>query len=202
MKFILASASPRRRELLKLIGLDPRVIVPSINEERKPAESLEKFIERITVSKGYSVYNEQYFDSVVLSADTIVLLEDTILGKPLDRNDAFNILRALSGNRHEVWTGISLLYRDKMLFDQTRTAVYFEEITDQEIDYYLDNETYSDKAGAYAIQGKASVFVKRIEGCYFNVMGLPLHLFMQMLKKIDIHLYSFPPGDNRIHNQI
>lgn len=133
-------------------------------------------------------------NSVILSADTIVLLQNKILGKPIDRRHAYTMLASLSNQMHEVWTGISIAYQQKVLFDYQRTKVYFEKISDSEIEYYLDNEQYLDKAGAYAIQGRASVFVKKIEGCYFNVMGLPLHLIMQMLKRIGIQIYSSQAG--------
>ena len=190
MDFILASSSPRRKELLNLVGIDPLVICPDIKEKIIDGESLEKFLERITAEKAWCIYRDIYLNSVIFSADTIVLLQDKIMGKPVDRRHAYNMLASLSDQMHEVWTGISIVYKQKIFFDHQRTKVYFEKISDSEIEYYLDHEQYLDKAGAYAIQGRASVFVKRIEGCYFNVMGLPLHLIMQMLKKIDIQIYS------------
>ena len=190
MDFILASSSPRRKELLNLVGIDPLVICPDIRENIIDGESLEKFLKRITAEKARGIYRDTYLNSVILSADTIVLLQDKILGKPVDRRHAYTMLASLSDQMHEVWTGISIVYKQKILFDYQRTKVYFEKISDSEIEYYLDHEQYLDKAGAYAIQGRASVFVKKIDGCYFNVMGLPLHLIMQMLKKIDIQIYS------------
>ncbi len=190
MDFILASSSPRRKELLNLVGIDPLVISPDIKENLIDGESLEKFLERITAEKAWSIYRNTYLNSVIFSADTIVLLHDKILGKPVDRRHATTMLASLSDQMHEVWTGISILYQQKIYFDYQRTNVYFEKISHSEIEYYLDHEQYLDKAGAYAIQGRASVFVKKINGCYFNVMGLPLHMIMQMLKKIDIQIYS------------
>lgn len=195
MKIILASASPRRRELLQLVGIDPEVIAPQIDEEIRPGESLEKFLMRVTREKSASVYSEKYDDALILSADTIVLLKGSVIGKPVDRNNAYEILRKLSGKVHEVWTGVSIFHLGKYWFDLSRTRVFFEEISDREIFDYLDDEHYMDKAGAYAIQGRAAVFVKKIEGCYFNVMGFPLHLFSRMLKRLGFSIGDLEPAE-------
>jgi len=190
MKLILASSSPRRDELLRLLSIEPRIIVPTVDENRRADESTEMFLQRVAISKGEVVYRDAFFEVPLVSADTIVLCEDTIIGKPVDRVDAFGMLKRLSDNVHEVLTGISILYKGTSHYDFARTCVEFTEISDNEINYYLDNENYQDKAGAYAIQGKASVFVKKIDGCYFNVMGFPLNLFYNMLKRIGIELFK------------
>ena len=190
MKIILASSSPRRRELLKLIGLEPEIIVPAVEEELKPAESKEDFIKRVCLEKGRFVYKEEFYNVPVVSSATIVCINDTILGKPAHRQAAFNMLKTLSGKKHEVITGLSILYKGENYFDSAVTQVYFTALSGAEIDFYLDKKEYADKAGAYGIQGKASVFVERIEGCYFNVMGFPLSLFYKMLKKIGLEIYS------------
>lgn len=187
--FILASSSPRRKELLKLVGIEPRIIIPTVDERIKPGEPIETFLRRVTISKGDSVYKEEFYDIPIISADTIVLCENRLIGKPVDRAEASEFLRTLSNNVHEVWTGVSMRYRGTPYYDYARTRVVFADITDEELRYYLDNEDYLDKAGAYAIQGRASVFVKKIDGCYFNVMGFPLNLFYNMLKEIGIHIY-------------
>lgn len=190
MKIILVSSSPRRKELLKLIGLEPEVIEPMVKEHIKLKEKSLDFLKRLTILKGNSVYINEYFNSIIISSDTIVLLGNKIIGKPKDREDAFCILKSLSKNVHEVWTGVSIIYKGKTYFDYAKTKVFFEEIKDDEINCYLDNEDYMDKAGAYAIQGRASVFVKKIDGCFFNVMGFPLNLFFNMLKNIGINIYK------------
>lgn len=190
MKFILASSSPRRKELLSLVGISPLVLFPDVEEHILDGESLKDFLKRVTAEKARSVYQSKYFNSVLLSADTIVLLNDEVLGKPTDRDHARTTLMALSDQMHEVWTGVSVFYRQKIRFDYERTRVYFEKISESDIEHYLNHEEYLDKAGAYAIQGRASVFVKKINGCYFNVMGLPLHLMKQMLRKMGVQLYS------------
>lgn len=189
MEIILASSSPRRLELLRLIGLEPRVIIPMIDEEIKPGESVDDFVHRLTKQKGEAIYRDEFFEIPVISSDTVVYINRTILGKPEDRQDAFDMLKNLSGNVHEVMTGVGILYRGECIVDHVVTRVYFKRLSGEEIDYYLDSEEYGDKAGAYGIQGKASIFVEKIEGCYFNVMGFPLNLFYTMLKKIGIEIY-------------
>lgn len=190
MKIVLASASPRRKELLQLIGLDPEIIPPDIDEVSRPAEAIDAFLQRVTIAKGIEVYKKKYFSSLLISADTVVLLGDSLIGKPADREDAFRMLNRLSGQCHEVLTGLALMYRGETRFDISRTHVYFKELDDREINFYLDHENFMDKAGAYAIQGRAAVFVERIEGCYFNVMGFPLNMFYCMVKERGLSLYD------------
>jgi septum formation protein len=190
MDIILASSSPRRKELLKLLGIEPRIIVPTVDEDIKPGEPVETFIRRVAIAKGQAVYRDNYYHTPIISADTIVLCENKLIGKPRTRSEAFGFLKTLSNNVHDVLTGVSILYHGTSHYDFARTRVEFTGIADEELNYYLDNENYMDKAGAYAIQGKASVFIKKIDGCYFNVMGFPLNLFYTMLKKIGIHIYS------------
>lgn len=190
MRIILASSSPRRKELLELLGLSPEVIVPITNEEITSGELIENFLKRVTEAKGRSVYQENFYNDLLVSADTVVILGNRIIGKPQDRNDAFDILKSLSANKHEVWTGLAIFHKGNTTYDFTCTNVYFENLSEREINYYLDNENYEDKAGAYAIQGLASVFVRRIEGCFFNVMGFPLNLFFKMLKRNGIEIYD------------
>ena len=190
MKIVLASASPRRKELLQLIGLNPEIIIPDIAEILRPAEAPAVFLERVAIAKGIEVYKKKFYSHLLVSADTVVLLGDSLIGKPADRKDAFGMLRQLSGQRHEVLTGISLMYQGETCFEISRTAVYFKELADKEISFYLDHENFLDKAGAYAIQGLAAVFVKRIDGCFFNVMGFPLNLFYRMVKDRGLNLYD------------
>ena len=193
MKFILASSSPRRKELLKLVGIEPEIVIPEVDEGIRSEESIDVFLRRVTLTKGEAVYRDAFFDSPVISADTIVMCENRMIGKPGSRGDAFVFLKTLSDNMHEVLTGVCIRYRGVSHYDYACTRVFFNEISDDEINYYLDNEDYMDKAGAYAIQGKASVFVKKIEGCYFNVMGFPLNRFYKMLKNIGINIYQNNP---------
>jgi septum formation protein len=190
MKIVLASASPRRKELLQLIGLNPEIIPPDIDEAPRPVEAIDDFLERVTIAKGIEVYKKKFFSHLLISADTVVLLDDSLIGKPVDRKDAFSMLSRLSGQRHEVLTGISLMHQGETSFEISRTAVYFRELADSEIDFYLDHENFLDKAGAYAIQGRAALFVERIDGCFFNVMGFPLNLFYRMVSERGLDLYE------------
>ncbi len=190
MKVILASASPRRRELLKLIGLDPEVRIPEVNEDMEAGEPIERYLERVAISKSMNVYRKQFFSSLVVSADTVVLIDGRFIGKPIDRRDASDMLRRLSGRNHEVWTGIALMHRGETCFRSARTQVIFKTLNEREIEHYLDHEEYMDKAGAYAVQGRAAIFVERIEGCFFNVMGFPLNLFYTMTGNLGIRLFD------------
>ncbi|TFG81039.1 MAG: septum formation protein Maf [Chrysiogenales bacterium] len=190
MKVVLASASPRRKELLQLIGLNPEIIPPDINEVVRPAEAIDAFLERVTISKGIEVYKKKHFSHLLISADTVVLLNDSLIGKPADRDDAFRMLNQLSGQRHEVLTGLALMYQGDTRFAISRTHVYFKPLQEREINFYLDHENFMDKAGAYAIQGRAAIFVERIDGCFFNVMGFPLNLFYRMLGERELDLYA------------
>ena len=188
-RIILASSSPRRKELLELVGVKPEIIIPQADETPLANESVEAFLRRVTIAKGSSVYQEDLADSLIISSDTIVLLNGRMIGKPRDPADARVILQELSGHMHEVWTGVAVFSNGDILYDVSKTRVYFNSISDGELDFYLENEHYMDKAGAYAIQGKASVFIERIDGCYFNVMGFPLNMFYRMLKQLGVELY-------------
>ncbi len=185
---ILASSSPRRLELLNLINIKPEVQNPRVKEEILAGEDPESFVSRIAAEKGKYIRNASYSDDLIISADTIVLIENKMIGKPSGREDAFRMLELLSGKIHKVITGVSLLYKDKEIIRNSVTEVKFSNINGREINKYLDNESYMDKAGAYAIQGKASIFVEKINGCYFNVMGFPLNLFYSMIKILNISI--------------
>ena len=190
MNIILASASPRRKELLQLIGLNPKVIFPDIDEKARPIETIDAFLERVTIAKGIEVYKKKYFSHLLVSADTVVLLNGSLIGKPVDREHAFTMLSRLSGERHEVLTGLALIYQGETRFAISRTHVFFKALSEREINFYLDCENFMDKAGAYAIQGRAAIFVERIDGCFFNVMGFPLNLFYRMLGERGLDLYA------------
>ena len=174
MKLILASASPRRREILELIGLAPDAIIPSDADETtpeglSPAEQVRLLARR----KGESILPKTGEDDLILASDTLVACDGVVLGKPHDRGDAFRMLRMLSGRTHEVCTGVCLLYRGKTDVFVNRTQVEFYPLTDGEINAYLDTGEPFDKAGAYGIQGRGAVLVKGIRGDFFSVMGLP-----------------------------
>ena len=181
MNIILASASPRRRELLSLLIPDFTVLTAAADEstsETSPAA----MVMDISRKKALAVAPLADGD-IIIAADTLVFCGGTPLGKPHDADDAKEMLRALSGRSHEVYTGICLLRRDgQLLSDYERTAVRFCALSEQEIADYAATEEPYDKAGAYAIQGYASRFIEGIDGCYFNVVGLPVHKLYADLK--------------------
>jgi septum formation protein len=183
---ILASASPRRHELLLAAGL-PHIVRPSaIPEEPLPAESPAAFVQRMAHEKALAVPHAPA--DIVLAADTVVSLgagpNPEILGKPRDDQDARRMLRLLSGRNHFVYTGICLLAGHRLIQDLATTTVSFAPLTDQEIEEYTRSGETRDKAGAYAIQGWASRFVTQIQGSYHNVVGLPVSLVYAHLKSL------------------
>ena len=182
---ILASNSPRRKDLLELIDLPFKVIISSVHEDfnidLKPIE----FAKHYANLKALDVANK-YPDSLVIGADTIVVLDNKIIGKPVDENDSKLMLRALSGRTHTVITGVSIVWQEKNIIDtfNEETKVTFQELTDDQIEYYVDNYHPLDKAGSYGIQDWFAVCVKKIDGCFYNVMGMPLSKFYQHFTKI------------------
>lgn len=183
MKIILASGSPRRREILSKMGFDVEV-VPSAEE--KPSDiplSPEDTVQFLAVEKG-SEAKEKYFDEIVVSADTIVAFGDEIMGKPRDREDAFRMLSLLSGKTHRVLTAYAVFYKGKSFSKVVSTEVEFYHLKKEEIDWYIDSLECFDKAGAYGIQGLGAYLVKEIRGDYLNVVGFPLADFCHSLKFI------------------
>ncbi len=183
-RFILASSSPRRKALLEIIHIYPEIIPPSFPEIRKKGEDIYHFLQRVSIGKGRSILTKERKQAIVISADTIVVIDDLILGKPESREDAFRILSMLSGRVHTVISGVAIHYQDRCSYGYRETEVFFDKLKDSDIHHYLDYAHYMDKAGAYGIQGLASKFIRKIDGCYFNVMGFPINLFSQMLNKI------------------
>lgn len=188
MKLILASASPRRRELLGMLGLHIDIFVPDTEEDcdrsvfspdelvmglacRKVRAAAEQLIQR----------GDNLDDAVILAADTVVALDGTILEKPTDEDDAHRMLSMLSSRRHDVFTGIAAIHRGRLAVDVQTTGVYFRSLSEEMIRSYIASGEPMDKAGAYGIQSRGSLFVDRIDGDYFNVVGLPLVRVDEML---------------------
>ena len=179
---VLASQSPRRKELLEVLGIPFSIVVPETDERPRTGESPEDYVVRVAREKAMNV-SLRVANSVVLSADTVVTIDGHILGKPRDRSDAIRMLTQLSGREHQVFTAVCVLdQRDDQIREALeKTAVSFRRLTGREIEDYVGRENVMDKAGAYAIQGFASVFIPRISGSYSNVMGLPLAMVYELL---------------------
>ncbi|MEG1482488.1 Maf-like protein [Clostridium sp.] len=187
MKYILASASARRQELLKRIVKDFDIIVSDFDENIiKFKGSIDKYVEDIALGKAKAILSDAGNDSIIISADTVVSYKGEILGKPKDKEDAFRMLTMLSGNTHEVYSGVCIINTktNEILTDSFKTVVAFSEISDEDKLNYIESGSPLDKAGSYGIQDEGGVFVEGINGCYYNVVGLPLNKVKEMLKKI------------------
>lgn len=184
-KIILASKSPRREYLLKLLGLNFDIIPSNIDESQFILTSPSDFVETLSKEKAQVIAN-LHTDTIIIAADTIVWLENEVLSKPKSYDEAFKMLRKLSNNTHEVFTGITVLHKNatKIISKVSRTEVTFRYLTDEEIDAYIKTGSPFDKAGAYGIQDDfGAVFVSNIKGCYYNIVGLPLSLLYDILKE-------------------
>ena len=186
---ILASASPRRRELLNLLGIPFTCVVSGADEHIFDADALSpaELVQCLARQKAEAAASLLKSPAVVIGADTIVVLEGRVLGKPADEADARFMLQSLAGRIHEVYTGLCVLESDtqRSISAAERTAVHFGPMTEEEICAYVATGEPMDKAGAYAIQGKCAPYIERIEGCYYNVMGLPLFRLRQVLANFD-----------------
>ena len=181
---ILASQSPRRRDLLERAGISFTVRAVEIDERVREQEAPQQYVRRLAVGKAMAVPREA--GACVLAADTTVVLGSEMLGKPADDKEAARMLTALAGRSHEVITGICLFYRQELFIDAAVTTVHFGAMTAEEIESYVATGEPMDKAGAYAIQGIASRYITGIEGCYSNVVGLPVSLVCRYLGKLGV----------------
>lgn len=185
---ILASASPRRKEILENFGFSFKTIVKNIDETSDKTRAEEKILE-IAEKKARAAAID-FPDENVIGADTVVVVDGKILGKPKDKKEAFSMLKSLSGRSHEVITAFSFININKNISysDYEITKVYFKNLTDDEINWYINTKEPMDKAGAYGIQGKGAFFVEKIEGDFFSVMGFPLGKFVRFLNKTGFNL--------------
>lgn len=185
---ILASASPRRKEILENFGFSFKTIVKNIDETSDKTRAEEKILE-IAEKKARAVAKD-FPDENVVGADTVVVVDGKILGKPKDEKEASAMLKSLSGRSHEVITAFSFINLNKNIsYSECEvTKVYFKNLTDSEINWYINTKEPMDKAGAYGIQGKGAFFVEKIEGDFFSVMGFPLGRFVRFLNKTGFNL--------------
>lgn len=181
-QLILASASPRREELLKHLNLDFEIITEDIEETFNHNLDIKSQIENIAFNKANVVY-QKHQDKIVIGADTVIIFEDEIIGKPHTKENAIKILERLSGKSHIVLTAVAIISKEKTSIFASETEVEFYDLSHQEIIDYVDTLEPLDKAGAYTIQGLSSIFIKKINGDYYSVMGLPIAKLYQVLKE-------------------
>jgi nucleoside triphosphate pyrophosphatase len=187
MRFILASSSPRRRELLTSIGLDFDVVPSHTPEEHQPGEAPEEYVARLSRDKANAIATK-HRSQWVIAADTTVLLGDQLLEKPADKADAVRMLSLIAGQTHIVYTGVTLQNLDRQ-YRETRVAeseVRILPLSPSDVEWYVATGEPLDKAGAYAVQGIGAMFIESIHGSYTNVVGLPLAMLFQMMRKVGI----------------
>lgn len=183
-RLILASSSPRRKELLEQVGLKFDIFSPDIDESVLPNEQIEAYVERLAVQKVQAVLS-QFPDATVIAADTSLVLNHQIIGKPKSKQHAFEIWTRLSGHQHDVLSGVCVANAQQIKTSVVRTGVEFQRLSPQIMEDYWATGEPIGKAGGYAIQGYAAQFIPRIEGSYSNVVGLPLHETMSLLKQVN-----------------
>ena len=186
MKFILASKSPRRKEILKKINLNFKIYSSDLNEKNvvNNYKYSSSYCKNLAIKKATLVSNN-FPENYVIGADTIVIYKNIILNKPKNRKEAFNHLNLLNNSKHTVCTGVALINKSKKIKKSfiDKTEVYFNKLTNKEINYYIDKYRPYDKAGSYAIQEYSNVFIKKINGCFYNVVGFPLSKFYKLFNK-------------------
>ncbi|MDQ1912390.1 Maf family protein [Paenibacillus sp. GD4] len=191
---ILASSSPRRQELIRSLHLPHEIIVSDVNEDTEPGLSPEQIVEQLSRRKAEAVYErckrekDSIRQGIVIGSDTIVVLDGEVLGKPADEEDSLRMLQSLQGRPHQVFSGVACidLATGEQLVSHQRTNVYMKPLTEEQIRRYISTGEPKDKAGSYAIQGLGATIVERIEGDYFNVIGLPMSLLSDLLGRLGV----------------
>lgn len=184
-QFILASQSPRRSALLDIVGAKFETLVPDVDEGQFTGSHPEEVVARLSKEKAVAVLNRGV-ELPVVAADTVVAVEGKILGKPADGDEAYSMLKTLSGKWHQVYSGITVATQDEVRTEVEMTEVKFRQLSDSEIKEYIATGEPMDKAGSYGIQGKGALLVERINGDYYNVMGLPLVRLLRMLRELGV----------------
>jgi septum formation protein len=199
---ILASSSPRRRQLLQLAGLDFTVESADLDESVQPGESPAAYVQRLAVEKAHAIWERHRTEGaeglIVLGADTTVVCDGAILGKPSDPMDARRMLGMLAGRTHQVLTGIAAVSSRGLFSEIEITQVFFDLIDEEELNHYIASGEPMDKAGAYGIQGYAARWIPRVEGCFFNVVGLPIARTMALLAKAQEGRSETQPPPSRL----
>lgn len=182
MVFILASQSPRRKELLQRILPEFKIVPAKIDEKVNEKDTPIEYVQKMACRKAQQIAKD-YPDDIVIGCDTIVALDNKILGKPVSRTDGYNMLSMLSGKTHDVYTSVVLTKNKQKLATTVLSRVTFYTLSDQEINGYLETNDYLDKAGGYGIQGQGALFVKQIKGDYYSIVGLPIATLHRMLQE-------------------
>jgi septum formation protein len=191
MNFILASASERRQELLKRIIDGFEIVVSNFDESTVPYNGdCEDYVKKLAYEKAREVCESLEKNGIIIGCDTVVYQNGNILGKPRDKAHAFEMLKNLSGASHKVYSGLAVIdtYNNEVRTQAVSTEVYFSKLSEKQIEDYINSKEPMDKAGAYGIQGKAGIFVEKIHGDYYNVVGLPLNTLYYMLKEMGVNL--------------
>lgn len=190
MKIILASKSPRRKELLDLLNVEYEVMVSDVDETLQEELTIEEQAKRLAYRKAKTVFDKTTGDRIVIGSDTMVMKNNKIYGKPKSKENAFEMLKELKNTKHEVITGLAILVekdgKQEEHIEYDKTEVYVKDMLQEEIKKWIQTGEAMDKAGAYAIQGEFAVFIEKIKGNYTTVMGLPIHKVYDILKKYDI----------------
>ena len=191
MDIILASNSPRRRELLGQMGIKGfKVAAPDVDETVEGNLHPAQIVEELSLRKAKAAAVKNDGDGLIIAADTVVALEGAVLGKPRDERDAFSMLSALSGNRHDVYTGVTVMLGGRVVTEHERTSVTFRDVEPEEIRAYIATGEPMDKAGAYGIQGRGALLVSGIQGDYCNVVGLPVYRLGRILAGLGVNLMA------------
>jgi nucleoside triphosphate pyrophosphatase len=191
IKVILASASPRRQEMLRDLQIDFKVTIPNIKEKWSLHQSAHKVATELAIRKTKQIRDR---GALVIGMDTLVVISRLKLGKPGNVEEARAMLQLLSGRTHQVITGVAMKWRGNTVSGVSVTKVRFRRIKEKEIEWYLESDEPYDKAGGYAIQGLARIFINRIDGCYYNVVGFPLTLFQILLRRLNLSILQLQRG--------
>jgi len=180
---ILASASPRRKEILEQAGINFKIIPSSYNEESLEITTIDEYSKKLSYYKALDVY-EKHPNDTIIASDTIVVIDNQILGKPKDFDDAYRMLNLLQGRKHSVITSVCIMHQDKTELFLSKSYVTFYKMSDTDIKEYINTKEPMDKAGSYAIQGKAAKYIRSISGDYYTIVGLPIAKVIKSLKKL------------------
>lgn len=187
ISLVLASTSPRRAQFLNELNIQYEVCNPNVDENMEPGKSASNLALELALKKAKACYEQ---DKIILGMDTVVVARSTVLGKPVDAEDARRMLKRLSGQTHRVITGVALLWNRKRAVSSETTRVTFRKLTASEIQWYVDSGEPFDKAGAYGIQGLGRLLIKKVDGCYFNVVGFPVNGFLSCLERLGFSVYD------------